>query len=140
MLHQHDQVHFAPLIDPIPRSVLCRTQEAELTLPITQYMRPESGEIADLTDGEVFLDWIGVAHASCSGRSSRVIISATARRAVCPSKRIRFTISTIGISTSCLAASWPALFAVTTPSATVCLPSSAWASVAPRPMISPTAL
>src|SRR3954462_4872134 len=134
MLHQHDQVHFAPLIDPIPRRVLCRTREAELALPVTEYVRSESGEIADLTDGEVFLNWIGVAQASCSGRSSRVIISATARRAVCPSNKIRFTISTIGISTSYFAASRPALFAVTTPSATVCFPSSTSASVAPRPI------
>src|SRR5690242_3938321 len=139
MLHQHDQVHFTPLVDPVARAILGGAQEAKLAFPVPQHVRAKSGEVADFPDGEILLDWIGLGHASCSGRSSRVIISLTARRAVCPSKRMRFTISTMGISTSYFAASWPALLAVTTPSATVCFPSSACASVAPRPIASPTA-
>src|SRR5262245_30076108 len=104
VLHEHDQLHLATLIDAIAGAVLRWTQKAELAFPIPQHVWLQSGEVTDFADGEELLDWLGLrgrwGHRSCSDRSSRVIISLTAARAACPSNRMRLAISTMGISTS----------------------------------------
>src|SRR5689334_302852 len=108
MLDEHDQLDLAPLVYAVPRPVLRRTEKPELALPIAQHVRLETGELTDLADRKEFLDGFrlgGRTHRSCSDRSSRAISSGTAFRAACPSKRMRCTISTIGMSTSCRSAS-----------------------------------
>src|SRR5690349_18610043 len=95
MLHEHDQLDFAPLVHAVPRAVLGGVQESELALPVPQDVGLQIGELADLADGEEFLDRIGRAHRPpapppppppphCSGLSSRSMRSATAWRGGLP--------------------------------------------------------
>src|SRR6476469_1666793 len=72
MLHEHDQLHLAPLIDAVARPVLGGAEKAELALPIPQHVRFESGQLADFPDGEKLLNGFrlgGRTHRSCSDRS-----------------------------------------------------------------------
>src|SRR6266545_4113977 len=88
VLHEHDQLDLAPLVHAIPRPVLGGIQEAELTLPVTQHVRLQVGELADFADREELLNWLGgraAAHRlplppSPSAFSSRSIRSLTAWR------------------------------------------------------------
>src|ERR1043166_9251983 len=92
MLHEHDQLDLAPLIDTITRPVLGRIEKTELAFPIPQDVRLQVGELAHLADRKELLHWLRGrrwGHRSCSGRSSRDIRSAIAERAECPSKSIR---------------------------------------------------
>src|SRR5436190_10413215 len=132
MLDEVDQLDLAALVDAVAGAVLRRIEKAELALPVAQHVRLEVGQLTHLADAEELLDGFG-GHASCSARSSRVMSSLMARRAGYPSKRMRCTVATIGISTPSRAASACALRVVVTPSAMVSFPASASASVAPRP-------
>src|SRR5215208_3648817 len=138
MLDEQDELDLAALVYAVARAILGRVEKTELALPIPQHVRLEVGELADFTDAEEFLDGFGD-HASCSARSSRLMRSWTARRAGWPSKRMRCTVATMGISTPSRAASACALLVVVTPSAIVSFPASASASVAPWPTATPTA-
>src|SRR5262249_11171851 len=83
VLHEHDHLDLAPLVDAIARPVLHRTKKPELALPVTKHVGLEAGEIADLADREELLDGFGRwTHRSCSARSSRAMSSGTASRAV----------------------------------------------------------
>src|SRR5213592_3100218 len=62
VLHEHDQLDFAPLVDPVPGAVLRRIEEPELALPVAQHMRLEIRELADLADREELLDGMRCAH------------------------------------------------------------------------------
>src|SRR6266704_1668976 len=84
MLHEHDQLDLAPLVDTVPRAVLGGVQEPELALPVPQDVRLQVGELADLADGKEFLDGMRDAHRHCSALSSRSIRSATACAAGLP--------------------------------------------------------
>src|SRR5687768_5354920 len=139
VLHEQDQLDLLPLVDAVARTVLGRVQELELALPVAQDVWLQLRELTDLADGEELLDRLRGAHASTSGRSPRAISSGTALRAGRPSKRMRYTIVAIGISTPSRCASASALFVVATPSATVCFPASASSSVFPCPTSRPTA-
>src|SRR4051812_8198377 len=138
MFHEHDELDLATLVHAIPRSILGRIEKAELALPVAQHVRLEIGELTHFADAEELLNGLR-AHASCSARSSRVISSRTANRAGCPSKRMRCTVATIGISTCSRDASACALRAVVTPSAMVSFPASASARELPCPTATPTA-
>src|SRR5687768_11122377 len=98
MLHEQDELDLLALVNAIPRSILGGIQELELAFPIAQDMRLEIRDLTDLPDGKKLLDRLG-AHSSCSARRSRAISSGTACLAGCPSKRMRYTIVAIGIST-----------------------------------------
>src|SRR4051812_26473796 len=139
MLHEQDQLHLAPLVHAVARTILGRIEEAELALPVPQHVGLEIGQLAHLADAEELLHGLRGAHASCSARSSRAISSVTPRCAERPSKSTRYTMDTIGISTPSRSASASALFVVPTPSATVSFPASAASSVAPSPTAMPTA-
>src|SRR5258708_23913960 len=56
VLDQHDQLDLAPLVDTVAGAVLGGAQEAELALPVPQYLPPEVPELADLPDREKTLD------------------------------------------------------------------------------------
>src|ERR1051325_2276193 len=74
MLHQQNQLDLLALINAIPGSILRRIEKPELAFPVAQHVRLEIGDLTDLADGEVFLDWFRT-HVSCSARSSRDISS-----------------------------------------------------------------
>ncbi len=74
VLHELDQLHFAPLVHAVPRPVFGGIQEAELTFPVTEDVRLQVCQLADLANGEELLHRI-VTHWSCSARSSRAISS-----------------------------------------------------------------
>src|SRR5467141_322328 len=59
VLKKHDKLDLAPLVHAIARAVLGRIEEAELALPVAQHVRLQVGELADLTDREELLDWLG---------------------------------------------------------------------------------
>src|SRR6266567_488172 len=94
VLHEHDQLDLAPLVDAIPGAVLRGIEEPELTLPVSQHVRLQVGELAHLADREEFLHGMRCAHRlprrprrrSCpppphnSAFSSRSMRSATAWR------------------------------------------------------------
>jgi hypothetical protein len=50
MFDEHDEIDFPALIDAIARPVLGRAQKTELTLPVAEDVRFESGQLADFTD------------------------------------------------------------------------------------------
>src|SRR6266571_1774104 len=50
VLHEHDQLDLAPLVDAIPGAVLRGIVEPELTLPVAQHVRLQVGELAHLAD------------------------------------------------------------------------------------------
>src|SRR6266853_863758 len=139
VLHQHDQLDLAPLVDTVTGAVLGGAQEAELAFPVPQHVRLEVGELADLADREELLDGMRGAHRHCSALRSRSIRSATAWRAGLPANRTALTSRTIGSSTSRFSPSAAAARAVSTPSATVFFPFRAAASDLPRPIASPSA-
>ena len=56
VLHQHDQLDLAALVDPVARAVLGRVEEAELALPVAEHVGLEVRERADLADGIKLLD------------------------------------------------------------------------------------
>src|SRR6266852_327601 len=83
MLHEHDQLDLAPLVDAIARAVLGGIQEAELTLPVPEHVRLEIGELADFADREELLNGLGGGRSAAhrlSAFSSRSIKSLTAWR------------------------------------------------------------
>src|SRR6059058_174910 len=95
VLHEHDQLDLAPLVDTIPGAVLRGIEEPELTLPVSQHVRLQVGELAHLADREEFLHGMRCTHRcrrprrrSCpppppphnSAFSSRSMRSATAWR------------------------------------------------------------
>src|SRR5438128_4450453 len=137
VLHQHDQLDFASLVDAVAGSVLGGVEEPELAFPVAQDVRLEVGELADLPDGEEFLHGIGGAHRHCSALRSRSIRSWMAARGAFPANRIAATSLAIGSSTPWRSASATAARAVGTPSATDCLPACAWSSVFPCPSSTP---
>src|SRR6185437_8166593 len=110
VLDEHDEIDLASLIDAIAGPVLRRAQKSKLALPVAEHVRLQPSKLADFADREEFLNRFRVGtHKSRSGRSSRAMSSGTARAASCPSKSIRYTISTIGMSTSSFLASSIAL-------------------------------
>src|SRR2546422_2088028 len=62
VLHQHDQLDFASLVHAIAGAVFRGVQEPELALPVAEHVGLEVGELADLPDGEEFLDGLWNAH------------------------------------------------------------------------------
>src|SRR6266545_486977 len=147
MLHEHDQLDLAPLVHAVPRAVLGGIQEAELTLPIAQYVRLEIGELADLADREELLDGLGgcaAAHwppppppPSPSAFSSRSIKSLTACLGGLCLNNTLATSRAIGSSTPCRSPSATAVRVVLTPSTTAAFPASACSSVWPCPSATP---
>src|SRR5512145_634505 len=111
-------------------------QEAELTLPIAQYVRLEVRELADLAYRVELLDRFD-SHSSRSGRRSRDMRAVIAARGSHPSKRTRATPWTIGISIPSFFARSQALSVVTTPSATVSRSARMSSSLRPRPISTP---
>src|SRR5688572_19552222 len=139
LLHQHDQLDLAALVDPVSGAVFRRVEELELALPVAKYVRLQVGERAHVADGKELLDWLLRFHPSTSALSSLVMSAEIALRAGWPSNSTRFTVSTIGMSTSSRAARSRARCAVATPSATVSWPTSASSSDLPFPSSTPTA-
>src|SRR2546425_1193251 len=137
VLHEHDQLDLAPLVDTVAGAVLGGVQKPELTLPVAQYVRLEVGQLAHLPDGEEFLHGIRRAHRHCSALRSRSIRSAMASRGALRSNRIAATSWAMGSSTPWRSASATAARAVGTPSATDCLPACACSSVLPFPSATP---
>src|SRR6267143_892159 len=141
MLHQHDQLDLATLVDPIARAVLGGIQEAELTLPVAQHVRLQVGELADLADREEFLNRlsrrVGGAHRP-SAFSSRSIRSLTARRGGLLSNNTFATSRAIGSSMPWRSPSATAVRAVFTPSTTACVRASAAATDCPCPSATPS--
>src|SRR6266705_7227343 len=45
MLHEHDQLDLAPLVDTVPRAVLGGVQEPELALPVPQRSEEHTSEL-----------------------------------------------------------------------------------------------
>src|ERR1041385_9112860 len=149
VLHEHDQLDLAPLVDTISGAVLRGIEEPELTLPVSQHVRLQVGELAHLADREEFLHGMRCAHRprgprrrSCpphtSAFSSRSIKSATAWRGGLPRNSTSATSRAIGSSTPWRSASVTAERAVFTPSATVATPASASSSRRPRPNSPPS--
>src|SRR5207247_11023498 len=62
VLHEHDQLDLAPLVDTIPGAVLRGIEEPELTLPVSQHVRLQVGELAHLADREEFLHGMRCTH------------------------------------------------------------------------------
>src|SRR5690349_9084831 len=128
MLHEHDQLDFAPLVHTVPGAVLGGVQEPELTLPVPQNVGLQIGELADLADREELLNRMRRAHRPpapppppgphCSGLSSRSMRSATAWRGGLPWNNTAATSRAIGNSTPCCSPSATAERAAVTPSAT----------------------
>src|SRR5262245_23655738 len=56
VLDEHDQLDLASLVDAIARAVLGGIEKAKLALPVTQDVRLEIGELANLTYREELLD------------------------------------------------------------------------------------
>ena len=84
LLHEHYQLHLAPLVHTVAGAVLRRMQKAELAFPVAKHMRLEIGEIAHVADRKELTDWYGghdfSLHSSRSGRGSRFIRSTIASR------------------------------------------------------------
>src|SRR3989442_5561724 len=137
VLDEHDELDLAALIHAITRTVLGGVQEPELALPVSQDVRLQVRELADLSDREELLNRMRGAHRHCSALRSRSIRSAMARRGALPRNRISVTCSAIGNSTPWRRPSSTAARAVLTPSATDCFPASASASVRPCPIATP---
>src|ERR1044072_8595651 len=142
VLHEHDQLDLAPLVDTIARAVLGGIQESELTLPIAQHVRLQVGELADFADREELLDGLGGCGAhrpsSASAFSSRSIRSLTAclgglflKSTLAPSRAI-------GTSTPWRSPRATAVRFVLTPSTTAGFPASACSSVCPCPSATPS--
>src|SRR5688572_23607479 len=55
---EHDQLDLAPLIHAIAGAILGGIQKPELALPVTQHVRLQVGELADLADREELLNWL----------------------------------------------------------------------------------
>src|SRR5204862_114516 len=108
VLHEHDQLDLAPLVHPVPGPVLGGVQEAELALPVPQYVRLQVGELAHLADRKELLHGMGGAHRQCSGFSSRSIKSATAWPGDFRWNRTSATPRAIGSSPPCRSPSPPA--------------------------------
>ena len=141
MLHEHDQLDLAPLIDAIAGAILRRAEKAELALPIAKHVRLEAGQLADLADREELLNRFRrmgsrillrskfARHELGDGLARRVALEQNAvdhlARWACRRRVAR--------------ASASALAAVTTPSATVSFPASASSSDAPLPISMPIA-
>src|SRR6266699_3202514 len=143
VLHEHDQFDLAPLVYAIAGTVLGRIQEPELTLPITQHVRLQVGELADLADREELLDGLGgcAAHRSLpspSAFSSRSIRSLTAWRGGLFLKSTLATSRAIGSSTPWRSPRATAVRVVLTPSTTAGFPASACSSVCPCPSATPS--
>ena len=142
VLHEHDELDLAALIDAIARAILRRAQKAELALPVAQHVRLETGELADLADREEFLnrdrdDW---AHRSCSDRSSRAISSGTASaRRRDPRRECVHHLHDRHVDAVRARRAPARSRVVITPSATVSLPASAASSDAPFPISMPSA-
>src|SRR5687768_3758573 len=99
MLHQHDQLDLAALVDPVAGTVLGRVQESELAFPVAKHMGFEIGQRADFADRIEFLDWSGRGHFHCSALSSRAMSSVIPSRAAFPLNRTSPTFSMMGSST-----------------------------------------
>src|SRR6266566_1884757 len=137
VLHEHDQLDLAPLVHPVPGPVLGGVQEAELALPVPQYVRLQVGELTHLADRKELLHGMGGAHCQCSGFSSRSIKSATAWLGDFRWNRTSATSRAIGSSTPCRSASVTAERAVFTPSTTAARPASASSRRLPSPSSTP---
>src|SRR5882672_1483399 len=141
MLHQHNQLDLATLVDAIARAVLGGIQEAELTLPVAQHVRLQVGELADLADREELLNRlsrrVGGAHRP-SAFSSRSIRSLTAWRGGLFSNNTFATSRAIGSSMPWRSPSATAVRAVLTPSTTACVRASAAATDCPCPSATPS--
>src|SRR5881396_3591824 len=141
VLHEHDQLDLAPLIDAIARAILGGIQEAELTLPIAQHVRLQIGELANLADREKLLHRLGgraAAHRPPpSAFSSRSIRSLTAWRGGLFWNSTLATSRAIGSSTPWRSPSATAVRVVLTPSTTAGLPASACSRVFPCPSATP---
>src|SRR5207245_10533003 len=64
VLHEHDQLDLAPLVDTIPGAVLRGLEEPELTLPVSQHVRLQAGAQAPRPDPQDFLHGMRSTHAS----------------------------------------------------------------------------
>src|SRR5438034_2159684 len=62
VLHQHDQLDLASLVHTIAGAVFRGVQEPELALPVAEHVGLQVGELADLPDGEEFLNGLWDAH------------------------------------------------------------------------------
>src|SRR6266702_4485319 len=144
VLHQHDQLDLATLVHTIAGAVFRGVQEPELALPVAEHVGLQVGELADLPDGEEFLNGLWDAHRlpppppHCSAFSSRSIRSAIAWRGGLPSNNTAATCSAIGSSTPCRAPGVTAARAVFTPSATEARPARACDSAVPRASSTPS--
>src|SRR5256714_4297231 len=139
VLHEHDQLDLAPLIDAIAGAVFGRIEKPELTLPVAQHVRLQVGQLAHLTDREELLhglDGRAGAHLSlpplhCSAFSSRSIKSAMAWRGGLFWNSTLATSLAIGSSTPCCLPSATAGRAVLTPSTTARVAANAFATGRP---------
>src|SRR5712664_2011074 len=144
VLYEHDQLDLAPLVHAIARAVLGGIEEAELALPVAQYVRLQVGELADFADREELLNWLGrraAAHRpppSPSALSSRSIRSLTAWRGGLFLNSTLATSRAIGSSTPWRSPKATAVRVVLTPSTTAGLPASACSSVLPCPSATPS--
>src|SRR5712664_929602 len=144
VLHEHDQLDLAPLVHAIARAVLGGIEEAELALPVAQYVRLQVGELADFADREELLNWLGRRAAghrpppSPSALSSRSIRSLTAWRGDLFLNSTLATSRAIGRSTPWRSPKATAVRVVLTPSTTAGLPASACSSVLPCPSATPS--
>src|SRR5882757_5970754 len=140
VLHQHNQLDLATLVDAIPRPVLGRIQEAKLAFPVPEHVRLEVGELAYLADREELLHRLRRRSADHrpSAFSSRSIRSLMACRGGLWLNRTFATSRAIGISTPCRSPSATAVRVVFTPSTTAAFPASASSTVCPCPSATPS--
>src|SRR5712664_1212899 len=143
VLDEHDQLDLAPLVHAIARAVLGGIGEAELALPVAQYVRLQVGELADFADREELLNWLGrraAAHRpppSPSALSSRSIRSLTAWRGGLFLNSTLATSRAIGRSTPWRSPKATAVRVVLTPSTTAWVRARACATDCPCPSATP---
>src|SRR6266404_6617853 len=81
LLDEHHELDLTALVNPVSRAVLRGMKKLELTLPITQHVRFQIRQCADVSNGEEFLHRFLRFHRSTSARSSLVMRAAIALRA-----------------------------------------------------------
>jgi hypothetical protein len=58
MLDERNELDLPALIHAIARPIFCWAQKTELTFPIAEDVRLESGQLAHIADRKEFLDWL----------------------------------------------------------------------------------
>src|SRR4030081_2316091 len=141
VLHEHDQLDLATLVDTIARAVLGGIREAELALPVAQHVRLQGGGLANFADREELLNRLSrrvTGAPRLSAFSSRSIKSLTAWRGGLFWNSMLATSRAIGSSTPWRSPNATAVRVVLTPSTTAGLPASACSSVFPCPSATPS--